>query len=417
MDPLERLRRLKRSFESNLSFRKLVILALFGFAFILYVGPTIFSWLFGSPRVHSKSYIFEYSPYSRQRTYSIPVSSPSCINDKLIQHTSDLAFFNAHIKHRPLRGGDSDYLPYVGNGHFGVSMTEAGQEMFVAARGQSRTLGVPVSFQPIVQVTNRNGGGDSHSAKVVNYVKGLVHEVVCYDYGQDDYNDLSVSRQVYAHRAIPEVLVQEIKISNPTAEDQTFILDRPGASASWKSAQTSTKQIQQGDGDKQYLVVSGVVPVPPNFETKVPTTDVVMVAIAVPKLADSISVQARMTQTLSLLSAVAYSKPLAPGLAADQRSQVEAEAVEAIKQAAGRRDLRELHVKVWQQLWTTGFAISHSMAEESVNGAQVNATIYYVLSQVPTPLHSVHAVDLARKTELQSHLAYLEGCYGGLPTL
>jgi hypothetical protein len=79
--------------------------------------------------------------------------------------------------------------------------------------------------------------------------------------------------------------------------------------------------------------------------------------------------------------------------------------------------LREQHIKVWQALWTTGFAISHSMAEDAVNGGQINATIYYVLSHVPTPLHSIHAVDLARRTELQSHLAYLEGCYGGLPTL
>ena len=41
----------------------------------------------------------------------------------------------------------------------------------------------------------------------------------------------------------------------------------------------------------------------------------------------------------------------------------------------------------------------------------------YVLLQVPTPLHSIHPVDKARQTELQSYLAYLEGCYGGLPTL
>ena len=41
----------------------------------------------------------------------------------------------------------------------------------------------------------------------------------------------------------------------------------------------------------------------------------------------------------------------------------------------------------------------------------------YVFLQVPTPLHSIHPVDKARQTELQSYLAYLEGCYGGLPTL
>ena len=57
------------------------------------------------------------------------------------------------------------------------------------------------------------------------------------------------------------------------------------------------------------------------------------------------------------------------------------------------------------------------MADDAVNGVKVNATIYYVLSQTPTPLHSVHPVDVARRNELQSSLAYLEGCYGGLPTL
>ena len=81
------------------------------------------------------------------------------------------------------------------------------------------------------------------------------------------------------------------------------------------------------------------------------------------------------------------------------------------------QNLRDDHLNIWKSLWTTGFGISHSMAEEAVNGAQVNATIYYVLSQVPTPLHSIHSVDQARKKELQGYLAYLEGCYGGLPTL
>lgn len=79
--------------------------------------------------------------------------------------------------------------------------------------------------------------------------------------------------------------------------------------------------------------------------------------------------------------------------------------------------LKEEHIKIWKALWTTGFGISHSMAEEAVNGGQVNATMYYVLSQVSTPLHSIRAVDQARQKELQGYLAYLEGCYGGLPTL
>ena len=42
--------------------------------------------------------------------------------------------------------------------------------------------------------------------------------------------------------------------------------------------------------------------------------------------------------------------------------------------------------------------------------------MYYVLSQALTPLHSLQASE-ATKAELFGHLAYLEGCYGGLPTL
>ena len=47
--------------------------------------------------------------------------------------------------------------------------------------------------------------------------------------------------------------------------------------------------------------------------------------------------------------------------------------------------------------------------------------MYYVLSQVPSPLHLTTAAatssDEAAKQELSKQLAYAEGCYGGIPTL
>ena len=55
---------------------------------------------------------------------------------------------------------------------------------------------------------------------------GLLFDVVCYDDGlEGSSGDISLSRRIYAHRAIPEVLVQEIKITNPTGSDQVFQLD------------------------------------------------------------------------------------------------------------------------------------------------------------------------------------------------
>ena len=94
------------------------------------------------------------------------------------------------------------------------------------------------------------------------------------------------------------------------------------------------------------------------------------------------------------------------------------QAVEAVKQALGltSEELRMKHRHVWKSLWTTGFGISHSMADSMVNGHQINATMYYVLSQAPTPLHSMTTSPDVR-TELMESLSYPEGCYGSLPTL
>jgi len=51
-----------------------------------------------------------------------------------------------------------------------------------------------------------------------------------------------------------------------------------------------------------------------------------------------------------------------------------------------------------------------------VNGHRINATMYYVLSQAPTPLHSAHTTP-TEKNELANHLSYTEGCYTGVITL
>ena len=38
--------------------------------------------------------------------------------------------------------------------------------------------------------------------------------------------------------------------------------------------------------------------------------------------------------------------------------------------------LHTRHVEVWQALWTTGFGISHSYADNAINGAQVTRSKY-----------------------------------------
>jgi hypothetical protein len=100
---------------------------------------------------------------------------------------------NAHVKHRPLRSGDSNYLSFIGNGYFGLSDSDsAGQELYIAAAGQTRTLTVPVNFKPTVHIVN-NEFDNYQSAKVVNYVKGLLHDVTCYEDNNGEDSDLYIN--------------------------------------------------------------------------------------------------------------------------------------------------------------------------------------------------------------------------------
>lgn len=74
------------------------------------------------------------------------------------------------------------------------------------------------------------------------------------------------------------------------------------------------------------------------------------------------------------------------------------------------------HITAWRELWNSGFSISRSMAEKALNGDKINATIYYVLSQVRAPLFEV-GVSQQQINEANSVLSYSEGCYGGHHTL
>lgn len=51
------------------------------------------------------------------------------------------------------------------------------------------------------------------AATVMNFKEGIVNKITCFDYVK---KSASVKQIFYAHRVIPSLLVQEIKITNPT---------------------------------------------------------------------------------------------------------------------------------------------------------------------------------------------------------
>lgn len=114
--------------------------------------------------------------------------------------------FNAHIQYSSLKNGEKSYLPFIGNGLFGI-VTEESSPLYIKSL---RTLNIPVFWHPIVTV--KYDKLPHKSATAIHFSHGVVYKYECYK------NGLCVTYQHYAHRTLPNILVQEIEVSNPTSE-------------------------------------------------------------------------------------------------------------------------------------------------------------------------------------------------------
>jgi hypothetical protein len=104
---------------------------------------------------------------------------------------------------------------------------------------------VPVPFKPLVHLTTADAaapdGRREDAASVVHYTNGLVHTVRCSsDPSASSGQWLSVSSVIYAHRAIRTILVQEVRVNNPTAENVRLNVERLGI-LDWKGAESKMK--------------------------------------------------------------------------------------------------------------------------------------------------------------------------------
>lgn len=168
----------------------------------------------------------------------------SCLEDKFLAYSDDLQRLNAHTLHsswRPL--SDKNYLPYVGNGRIGLATEDGAAKVHVFGGQRHLSLAVPLS--PLVDLVAEDPASASlaeekaERATLVHYTRGLVHSVKCAEVGYGGA-PVSISRQVYAHRAYPAVLVQELKVVNPTADPVSLRVERLGI-LDWKDVHTAPK--------------------------------------------------------------------------------------------------------------------------------------------------------------------------------
>ncbi|CAB4064278.1 unnamed protein product [Lepeophtheirus salmonis] len=427
----ELYRKLRRTLDPTLSSKKGLFLIFSALILMVYLGPSILSWLFDRRSSHPSA-IFRNGDDYAELLDQFPLGS--CLHEPLSVYMDDLLRGDAHI----VRNTEShEYLPYVGNGYFGLSV-EPESQFYVF--GAKRTLNAPLHFKPLVNVELKVSHWRNEmeeAASIVHFSSGFVYQHRC---PKDDENSgITISQTIFAHRKIPHILVQEIKLDNPSNKENTFNLRRSGIHKEWKTSEFATQAKIQ---DQEYFISTGSEPYPAPEESDNPSTvDLIrVVTIVYPKLEKTITVAPRSSETLIIYTALVYSDPIHPQEdIKKERTRTQSRATDvcctinnyfnhnlnllilflglltkAVKESYYK--FRQSHESIWRHnLWNTGFGISYSYADDAVNGHKINATVYYVLSQVPALIHSIYTPPESRN-KLQSHLNFPEGCYGGQPS-
>lgn len=297
-------------------------------------------------------------------------------------------------------------IPYVGNGIFGLEVSEDAHLNIKDAR--ALTLKVP--FAPLLSVAKNQE--TLKEVAVVDYVNGLVTRFQCFD-------DYQVKYLYYAHRNYPSVFVQEIQIKNHLKQLVDLNLVLPHIIGNWESSSMQTKKIQHGSKMVDYQIVTGHIPSITDNKVRVIT----IVSRIVPKI---LTLNKRGYTSLNLLTTINYSKPVAKEQFHQQKEIVEKAAIDAMRkvleeheaEAAGDAlfNFRLQHTRVWNSLWQTGFTVSHSKAENALNGDRINATIYNVLSQARA-YEFEESITPQRKNQIAHDLTYAEGCFDHYHTL
>lgn len=132
--------------------------------------------------------------------------------------------FDANIQHIPIRREETSYKPFVGNGLLGI-MIDPASPLYIKS---SRTLSLPLLYHPVFTLSyNLN----YNTATAVNYLNGIGYRYQCFT------NGVCVKYQYYAHRCLPNILVQEVEVINPAL--QTISLELKQLKTSyWQPSRT-----------------------------------------------------------------------------------------------------------------------------------------------------------------------------------
>jgi hypothetical protein len=125
----------------------------------------------------------------------------------------------------------------------------------------------------------------------------------------------------------------------------------------------------------------------------------------------------------NLITVVKYSSTLLSGKLENLEpvlADLEASVLKELRETTtlGFIKVKAEHVNAWNTIWKSGFAISNSLATDALNGDQINATIYYVLSSNRAPLLEINTPSSNSTSLVNTKLKFnMQRCYEGFSTL
>lgn len=147
------------------------------------------------------------------------------------------------------------------------------------------------------------------------------------------------------------------------------------------------------------------------------------VAVAYSQLIDTVEVDSHNQKTILIQTFLNYTTSTPSTHIAAKVPELKVSVRETAKKVMemSLTALERQHSEMWNNLWSSGFGISHSKAPNALNGDSINATIYYLLSQrytFPFDTDLMSFNDFGRTvSESKALLLSPDRCYTGHSTL
>ena len=213
--------------------------------------------------------------------------------------------------------------------------------------------------------------------------------------------------------------MEEITFTNPTKEIVSFDVIQMGVMG-WNQSKFTTENFN----GMEFTIAKGIIDVVTENKVKH-----LCIAIGSTKMPINIRLKEHdFNSKYNVITVVKYSNTLLSGKLENLErvlADLETNVLQELREATtiGFNKLRKEHIDAWNGIWRSGFEISNSLAKDALNGDQINATLYYVLSSSRAPLFELNSIPLAvtnstSQIDAKAELKFsMQRCYEGVSTL